>query len=149
MKKFKAKVCTFIFVIMIILNSILLIIENFTILTTDYVMLCSKTDREYIQSISHTNYNFKIAMVDVKGFMNTYSDAEIVINNVLLYPTTLGERKVIENNPENIKNNISLYIEEHSNRILVWVVCVAPYIIFYLLITLIYVKIYKKRRTNK
>ena len=66
----KRRIITIIFVIMIILNSILLIIENFTILTTDYVMLCSKTDREYIQSISHTNYNFKIAMVDVKGFMN-------------------------------------------------------------------------------
>ena len=138
----KRKIIATILIIISILSLIPLIIELFTILTTDYVMLCSKTDREYIQSISHTNYNFKIAMVDVKGFMNPYSDAEIVINNVLLYPTTLGERKVIENNPGNIKNNISLYIEEHSNRILVWVVCVAPYIIFYLLITLIYVKIY-------
>ena len=143
MKKFKVILCTAIFIIMMILNSILLIIENFTILTTEYVMLCSKEDREYIQKISHTNYDFKIAMVEVKGFMNPYSDAEIVINDILPYPSTFGERKVIENNPENIKNNISLYIEEHSNKPLVFVVCLAPYTIFYLLITLIYVKLCK------
>lgn len=35
MKKFKVILCTVIFIIMIILNSILLIIENFTILTTE------------------------------------------------------------------------------------------------------------------
>lgn len=143
MKKFKVTLCTVIFIIMMILNSILLIIENFTILTTEYVMLCSKEDREYIQKISHTNYDFKIAMVEVKGFMNPYSDAEIVINDILPYPSTFGERKVIENNPENIKNNISIYIEEHSNKPLVFVVCLAPYTIFYLLITLIYVKLCK------
>ena len=143
MKKFKVILYTVIFIIMMILNSILLIIENFTILTTEYVMLCSKEDREYIQKISHTNYDFKIAMVEVKGFMNPYSDAEIVINDILPYPSTFGERKVIENNPENIKNNISLYIEEHSNKPLVFVVCLAPYTIFYLLITLIYVKLCK------
>ena len=143
MKKFKVILCTVIFIIMMILNSILLIIENFTILTTEYVMLCSKEDREYIQKISHTNYDFKIAKVEEKGFMNPYSDAEIVINDILPYPSTFGERKVIENNPENIKNNISLYIEEHSNKPLVFVVCLAPYTIFYLLITLIYVKLCK------
>ena len=64
MKKFKVILYTVIFIIMMILNSILLIIENFTILTTEYVMLCSKEDREYIQKISHTNYDFKIAMVE-------------------------------------------------------------------------------------
>ena len=143
MKKFKVILYTVIFIIMMILNSILLIIENFTILTTEYVMLCSKEDREYIHKISHTNYDFKIAMVEEKGFINPYSDAEIVINDILPYPSTFGERKVIENNPENIKNNISLYIEEHSNKPLVFVVCLAPYTIFYLLITLIYVKLCK------
>ncbi len=35
MKKFKVILCTVIFIIMMILNSILLIIENFTILTTE------------------------------------------------------------------------------------------------------------------
>ena len=40
MKKFKVILYTVIFIIMMILNSILLIIENFTILTTEYVMLC-------------------------------------------------------------------------------------------------------------
>lgn len=35
MKKFKVILCTAIFIIMMILNSILLIIENFTILTTE------------------------------------------------------------------------------------------------------------------
>lgn len=35
MKKFKVILCTVIFIIMMILNIILLIIENFTILTTE------------------------------------------------------------------------------------------------------------------
>ena len=133
-----------ILIILSILSLIPLSMELFTILTTEYMMICSKEDKAYIQSLSHTNYDFKIAIVDVKGFMNPYSDAKIIINNVLLYPTTFGKQKIIENNSDNIKGIISSYIEEHSNKLLVLVVCILPYM-FLCTILFVYIKIMNKR----
>ena len=139
----KIKTIATILIIISILSLIPLSIELFTILTTEYMMICSKTDREYIQSISHTNYDFKIAIVKVEGFMNPSSDAKIIINTVLPYSTTLGEQKVIENNPDNIKGIISSYIETHSNKLLVLVVCILPYMFLYTIL-FVYIKIMKK-----
>lgn len=139
----KRKTISTMLVALSILSLIPLIIELFTILTTEYMMICSKEDREYIQSISHTNYDFKIAVVKVEGFMNPSSDAKIIINNILPYPTTFGEQKVIENNPDNIKGIISSYIETHSNKLLILVVCILPYIFLYTIL-FVYLKIMKK-----
>ena len=138
----KRKTISTMLVALSILSLIPLIIELFTILTTEYMMICSKEDREYIQSISHTNYDFKIAVVKVEGFMNPSSDAKIIINNILPYPTTFGEQKVIENNPDNIKGIISSYIETHSNKLLILVV-ILPYIFLYTIL-FVYLKIMKK-----
>ena len=53
---FKHKKTIFrILVIICILSLIPLVIELFTILTSEYIMICSKEDKEYIQTISHTN----------------------------------------------------------------------------------------------
>lgn len=139
----KRKTISTMLVALSILSLIPLIIELFTILTTEYMMICSKEDREYIQSISHTNYDFKIAVVKVEGFMNPSSDAKIIINNILPYPTTFGEQKVIENNPDNIKGIISSYIETHSNKLLILVVCILPYIFLYTIL-FVYLKIMKE-----
>ena len=139
----KRKTISTMLVALSILSLIPLIIELFTILTKEYMMICSKEDREYIQSISHTNYDFKIAVVKVEGFMNPSSDAKIIINNILPYPTTFGEQKVIENNPDNIKGIISSYIETHSNKLLVLVVCILPYMFLYTIL-FVYIKIMKK-----
>ena len=139
----KRKTISTMLVALSILSLIPLIIELFTILTTEYMMICSKEDREYIQSISHTNYDFKIAVVKVEGFMNPSSDAKIIINNILPYPTTFGEQKVIENNPDNIKGIISSYIETHSNKLLILVVCILSYIFLYTIL-FVYLKIMKK-----
>lgn len=139
----KRKTISTMLVALSILSLIPLIIELFTILTTEYMMICSKEDREYIKSISHTNYDFKIAVVKVEGFMNPSSDAKIIINNILPYPTTFGEQKVIENNPDNIKGIISSYIETHSNKLLVLVVCILPYMFLYTIL-FVYIKIMKK-----
>ena len=138
----KTKTITTILIIISILSLIPLSIELFTILTTEYMMICSKEDREYIQSISHTNYDFKIAVVKVEGFINPSSDAKIIINNVLPYPTTFGEQKVIENNPDNIKGIISSYIETNSNKLFVLVVCILPYMFLYTIL-FVYIKIMK------
>ena len=89
----KRKTISTMLVALSILSLIPLIIELFTILTTEYMMICSKEDREYIQSISHTNYDFKIAVVKVEGFMNPSSDAKIIINNILPYPLLLENKK--------------------------------------------------------
>ena len=139
----KRKTISTMLVALSILSLIPLIIELFTILTTEYMMICSKEDREYIQSISHTNYDFKIAVVKVEGFMNPSSDAKIIINNILPYPTTFGEQKVVENNPDNIKGIISSYIETHSNKLLILVVCILPYIFLYTIL-FVYLKIMKE-----
>lgn len=136
-----------ILVIICILSLIPLVIELFTILTSEYIMICSKEDKEYIQTISHTNYDFKIAILDVEGFMNPYSNAKIIINNVLPYPTIIGEKKIIENNSDNIKNIVSSYIETHSNKLLVLGVCVVPYIILYT-VTYIYIKSIKYNKSK-
>ena len=139
----KRKTISTMLVALSILSLMPLIIGLFTILTTEYMIVCSKEDREYIQSISHTNYDFKIAVVKVEGFMNPSSDAKIIINNILPYPTTFGEQKVIENNPDNIKGIISSYIETHSNKLLVLVVCILPYMFLYTIL-FVYIKIMKK-----
>lgn len=139
----KRKTISTMLVALSILSLIPLIIELFTILTTEYMMICSKEDREYIQSISHTNYDFKIAVVKVEGFINPSSDAKIIINNILPYPTTFGEQKVVENNPDNIKGIISSYIETHSNKLLILVVCILPYIFLYTIL-FVYLKIMKE-----
>ena len=47
----KRKTITTILIIISILSLIPLSIELFTILTTEYMMICSKTDREYIQKV--------------------------------------------------------------------------------------------------
>lgn len=137
----KRKIIATILIIISILSLIPLIIELFTILTTEYMMICSKKDKEYIQSLSHTNYDFKIAIVKVEGFMNPSSNAKIIINNI--YHTTFGEQKVIEHNPDNIKGIISSYIETHSNKLLILVVCILPYIFLYTIL-FVYLKIMKK-----
>ena len=139
----KRKTISTMLVALSILSLIPLIIELFIFLSIEYMMICSKTDREYIQSISHTNYDFKIAVVKVEGFINPSSDAKIIINNVLPYPTTFGEQKVIESNPDNIKNIISSYIEKNSNKLFVLVVCILPYIFLYTIL-FVYLKIMKK-----
>ena len=141
------KAISIIFVIICILSLIPLVLELITILTSEYIMICSKEDKEYIQTISHTNYDFKIAILDVKSFTNPYSSTEIIINNVLPYPTTIGEKKIIENNPDNIKNIVSSYIETHSNKLLVLGICMIPYIILYT-VTYIYIKSIKYNKST-
>ena len=141
----KQKIIATILIILSILSLIPLSIELFTILTTEYMMICSKEDKEYIQSISHTNYDFKIAIVKVGGFMNPYSDAKIITNKVLPYPTTFGKQEIIENNPDNIKGIISSYIETHSNKLLVLVICILPYMFLYTML-FIYLKYIKNKK---
>ena len=57
---FKHKKTIFrILVIICILSLIPLVIELFTILTSEYIMICSKEDKEYIQTVWSVGYKFK------------------------------------------------------------------------------------------
>lgn len=125
----------------IIISLISFIREIFLIISSEYIMICSQKDKEFIQKIIGEEYNFKIALVDVKGFLEPSSEAKIILCTNFSYPNTWGKQKTIEKNPDNIKSTISLYVEEHSNKIIVSLVCILPYVLLYSIISFCLTKI--------